>query len=73
MPVITLIREDMIHRIIANWLDQGLINSEQADPARELLGDYPVGALAGILLESHTSKLENMLRYEAEPSPDRRN
>ena len=73
MPVITLTREDMINRIIANWLDQGLITKEQAESARELLDDYPVGALAGILLESHTSRLDNMLRYEAELSPERRN
>jgi len=73
MPVITLTRVDMINGIVNNWIDQGLITREQAESARELLSEYPVSALAGILLESHTAKLENMLHYETVPSSDRRN
>ena len=63
----------IIKTIVDNWLEEGLITRDQESRACRMLGEYSVSALAGLLLESHTAKLENMLHYEAVPSPDRRN
>jgi len=63
----------MITTIIHNWLKEGLITSEQEHRARHILGGYTMGALAGVLLESHTTRFENMPHYEADSPLNRRN
>lgn len=73
MPQIEMTHSGMIKTIIRNWLEEGLITSDQEHRARRILGRYTMGALAGVLLESHTARFENMLHYEADSPLNRRN
>lgn len=65
--------QDIITALIVNWLDRGIITPDRVKRVALLLSQFPASFLVVMLLEEHSSKIENLLGYTPTLSPAIRN